>query len=40
MLIEKDENYTIEEITLPNFQLVSFIANRSIRNYLQEKINS
>ncbi|AEB31217.1 hypothetical protein CAR_50p450 (plasmid) [Carnobacterium sp. 17-4] len=31
---EKNGRYTIEEITLPNFQLISFIANRSIQNYL------
>jgi hypothetical protein len=40
MVTEKNDDYTFEEITLPNFQLVSFIANRSIQNYLQEKLNS
>lgn len=37
IVVESNEGYTIEDIILPNFQLVSFIAKRSIRNYLQEK---
>lgn len=31
---EKNGMYMTEEITLPNFQLISFIANRTIQNYL------
>ncbi len=40
IVTEKNDDFFIDEIILPNFQLVSFIANRSIRNYLQEKFNS
>ncbi len=40
VVIEKNDEYIIEDITLPNFQLVSFIANRAIQNYLQDKFNS
>lgn len=35
---EKDGEYRVEDIILPNFRLVSFIANRSIRNYLLKYI--
>ena len=40
MVTEKNGEFIIEEITVPNFQLVSFIANRSIQNYLQDKMSS
>ncbi len=40
LVTEKKDEYIIEEITLPNFQLVSFIANRTIQNYLKDKVNS
>jgi len=36
VVINKDEDFWVENIVLPNFQLVSFMANRSIMNYLKE----
>ncbi|WP_448667305.1 hypothetical protein [Aerococcus viridans] len=39
LVTEKNGQYIIEDITLPNFQLVSFIANLTIQNYLKDKFN-